>query len=46
VALGHAQVATTQRYLFVDDADVIRAILSVGKKAPIAKTARAAAGGR
>ena len=48
VALGHAQVGTTQRYLHVDDEDVRRAILSVGRKTPATAsvTAPAAAGAR
>lgn len=48
VALGHAQIGTTQRYLQVDDDDVVRAILFVGKKPPttLPGTVPAAAGGR
>jgi len=46
--LGHAQVGTTQRYLEVDDEDVSRAILSVGRKptTTVTNLSPAASGGR
>lgn len=46
--LGHAQVGTTQRYLAIDGEDVVRAILSLGQKAPqnVADILPVAAGGR